>query len=235
MRPLRALRLAAAALLSTLAAGTAAGCGSIGEAQQVVDRARLVNNLAERLDRASQLTYTAEYQLSGGVRATIAQAQHPLRVAYTYPGGKLMILADRTVNCSTGTTGTTCTLTVPATAATDAAGSLLSVVGPRGLLPPTAVVGLLTAASLSTDATITQQDTTVAGEHATCVKVDGVENAASSGFTACITAAGVLGSFTGSVDGTAFDVSLVRFQETVAEDAFDLPAGAHVVDQRPGR
>lgn len=235
MRPLRAVWLAAAALLSALTAGGAAGCGSIGEAQQVVDRARLVNNLAERLDRASQLTYTAEYQLNGGVRATIAQAQRPLRAAYSYPGGKLMILADRTVTCSTSSAGTTCTLSTPPTGGTDAASTLLAVVGPQGLLPPTAVVGLLTAASLSSDATITQRDTTVAGEHATCVQVDGVENAASSRFTACITAAGVLGSFTGSVDGTAFDVSLVRFLDTVAEDAFDLPVGARVVDQRPGR
>jgi len=235
MRPLRAARLAAAALLSALAANVAAGCGSIGEAQQVVDRARLVNDLAERLDHAGQLTYTAEYQLSGGVRATIAQAQHPVRVAYTYPGGKLMITGDRTADCSASAAGTTCTLTTPPTTGTDMASALLAVMGPRGLVPPTAVVGLLTAASLSSDATITQHDTTVAGEHATCVKVDGVENAPSSGFTACITAAGVLASFTGSVNGTAFDVSLVRFLENVAEDAFDLPAGARIVDQRPGR
>lgn len=221
--------VAAAALVSVLT-----GCTAIGDAQQVIDRARLVNDLASRLDHAGELTYTAEYQLSGGGRATIAQAQDPLRVAYTYPQGKLMLLPDRTVDCRAATAGAapTCTLSAPPSATTDPASGLLAAVGDRGLVPPTVVVRLLTAASLSSDAVVAQHDTTIAGEHATCVDVAGVENAPSSKFTACITAAGVLGQFSGTFDGAAVDASLTRYADSVAEDAFDLPSAAKVVDTR---
>jgi hypothetical protein len=232
----RPVRRAVLAALAAAVAGVAVlgGCGSIGDAQQVVDRARLVNDFAERLSHAGDLTYTAEYQLPDGATARIAQAQHPFRAAYTYPGGKFVITPERIADCRTGA-ATTCTLTAPPSAGTDPTTSLLGAVDQSGLVPPAVVVGLLTAASLSTNAVIKQHDTTVGGEHATCVEADGVENAAASAFTACLTVAGVLGSFSGTVDGTGVAISLTRYQDSVAEDAFDLPPGAQVVDERPGR
>jgi hypothetical protein len=222
--------LAGAALVAATA-----GCGSIGDAQQVIDRARLVNELASRLDHAGELTYTAEYQLPGGERATIAQAQQPVRAAYTYPGGKFATTPDATIDCVADGASMSCTLTPPPSPAADAQTGVLSRLGDRGLVPPTVVVGLLTAASLSANAVIKQQDTTIAGEHATCVDVTGVENSTASQFAACITTAGVLGSFKGAIGGKAMEVSLIRYVASVQEDAFDLPAGAKTVEQRPGR
>lgn len=208
------------------------GCGTVGGAEQV-DRAGLVNELAARLDQAGDLTYTAEYQLPGGAAATIAQAQHPLRSAYTYPGGKFMIIADATADCRAEAGSTTCTLTPAPSPGTDPTAGLLATVGHAGMVPPTFVVGLLTAASLDGNAVISQHDTTIAGEHATCVDVSGVENAAAPSFSACITGGGLLGSFQGAVNGVPVDVSMTRLRDTVAEDAFDLPAGAKIVDRRP--
>ena len=52
------------------------------------DEPRLLNELATRLDRAGDLTFTAEYRLDGGSRAVLAQAQQPRRAAYVHPGGK---------------------------------------------------------------------------------------------------------------------------------------------------
>lgn len=227
-------RRAAATLTAVTAATALAGCSSIGDAQQVIDRARLVNELAGRLDHASQLTYTADYQLPGGESATIAQAQTPLRAAYTYPGGKFAITPEATVDCRTGNAATTCTLTSPPSPTTDATTGLLGGLRDRGLVPPTLVVGLLTSASLSSNAVIRQHDTTVAGEHATCVDASGVENSPASQFDACITSSGVLGSFKGMVDGKAMEVSLIRYTPSVEPDAFDLPTGAKTIDQRPG-
>jgi hypothetical protein len=209
---------------------TLAGCG---DAQQVIGRAHLVNELASRLDRASELTYTADYQLADGQRATIAQAQDPGRAAYTYPGGKFATTPDSTADCRVEAGATTCTLTTPPSPSTDATFSLLSAVRERGLVPPTLVVGLLTSASLSPNTVIKQHDTTLAGEHATCISVSGVENSAASQFDACITSAGVLGSFKGLVNSKAMEVSLIRYVASVTDDAFDLPAGARIVDQRP--
>jgi hypothetical protein len=220
---------------SIIAAGVLAlaGCGSIGDAQQVIDRARLVNDLASRLDHASELTYTAEYQLPGGDHTTIAQAQEPVRVAYTYSGGKYVTTKDATIDCQT--TGTTCTLTAPPSPIADSQTGLQSRMIDHGLVPPTTVVGLLTAASLSSNAVIEQHDTTIAGEHATCVGVSGVENSEASQFDACITTAGVLGSFKGAISGRSVEVSLIRYVPSVAEDAFDPLADAKTIDERPGR
>jgi hypothetical protein len=230
----RGLRCAAVAL--ALSAPTAAwGCGTIGEAQQVIDRARLVNDLAARLDHASQLTYTAEYQLPGGASATIAQAQHPLRTAYTYPNGKLVVTPEATTDCRSEASATTCTLTPPESPSPDPAIALLDTVGSAGVVAPTLVVGLLTAAALDNNAVISQHDTTIAGEHATCVDVSGVDNAAASNFTACITAEGLLGSFKGTVQGVSVEISITRLSDIVGADAFDMPASAKTVDKRPAR
>ncbi|GII24143.1 hypothetical protein Pme01_37400 [Planosporangium mesophilum] len=209
---------------------TLAGCG---DAQQAIGRAHLVNEMASRLDHASELTYTADYQLADGQRATIAQAQDPRRAAYTYPGGKFATTRDSTADCRLEAGGTTCTLTAPPSPSTETTFSLLSAVRERGLVPPTLVVGLLTSASLSPNTVIEQHDTTLAGEHATCISVSGVENSAASQFDACITSGGVLGSFKGLVDGKTLEVSLIRYVASVTDDAFDLPARARVVDQRP--
>jgi hypothetical protein len=208
----------------------AGGCGA-----QVINRAALVNDLAARLDHAGQLTYTADYQLPHGDRATIAQAQKPLRAAYTFPGGKVMITADATTDCRSAASGMTCTLTPPPTPGTDSTIGLLTAVGNAGVVSPTLVVSLLTAASLDSNAVISQHDTTIAGEHATCVEVSGVDNAAASAFTACITAGGILGSFQGTVDGVSVEISMTGLREIVDENAFDLPAGSKIVDRRPRR
>src|SRR5206468_12406862 len=140
MRP-RVLRLAALAAAAVAVAPLAA-CGAMGDAQQVIDRARLVNDFAERLNHADELTYTAEYQLAGGGTAKIAQAQRPFRAAYTYPGGKLITTAERTADCRTRTSTTTCTLTAPPSPGADPTSGLLDLVGDGGLILPTKVVGL---------------------------------------------------------------------------------------------
>jgi hypothetical protein len=210
-----------------------AGCTSIGDAHQVIGRAHLVNELASRLDHASELTYTADYQLPSGADATIAQAQRPLRAAYVYPGGKFATTPDTIVDCHTDVDATTCILTAPSSPNTDATTTLPSALRERGLVPPTLVVGLLTAASLSSHTVIKQHDTTLAGEHSTCVEVSEVENSAAPEFDACITSAGVLGSFKGAVNGQPMEVSLTRYAASVAENAFDLPPDAQTVDQRP--
>lgn len=219
------------ALTALCTVAVLAGCGSIGDAQQVIDRARLVNDLASRLDHASELTYTAEYQLPSGDHATIAQAQTPVRVAYTYSGGMYATTKEATIDC----TGMTCTLSDPPSPIANSQTGLQSRMIEHGLVPPTTVVGLLTAASLSSNAVIEQHDTTIAGEHSTCVGVSGVENSDASQFDACITAAGVLGSFKGAISGRSMEVALIRYVPSVAENAFDPPAEANAIDQRPGR
>jgi hypothetical protein len=211
-----------------------AGCQAIEDGGQVIGRADLVNDLASRLDQAAELTYAADYQLSGGLSASIAQAQKPLRAAYTYPGGKLTVATDATAECDTAGAKPTCTLTDPPPPTTKPAVTVFASAKQRGLITPPVVIGLLTAAALDPNAVIKQTDTTVAGRHATCVNVAKVANSAASTFDACVTNEGALGSFLGVVDGKPVDIAMSRYRTAVEDSAFDLPRGAGVVDHRAG-
>jgi hypothetical protein len=225
--PVRTACLAALALLGPLA-GT--GCATIDGTRQVINRADLVNDLANRLDRGSTLTYSARYQPASGKTATIAQAQGPTRSAYTYPGGKVVISTTEMAECTGQGAAARCTLSPPPLSTSGPPAGVLDAATAQGLVHPTVVMGLLTTASLDTDAVIKQSDTTIAGQHATCVDVSQVES--NPAFTACITADGVLGSFAGTLRGNQIEVSLVDYTETVPDTAFDLPAGAKITDQR---
>lgn len=210
---------------------TATGCGSLAEAQQVIGRADLINELSARLSASEQLTYSADYQLPGGRTATIVRQQKPPRSAYTYPGGQLIVTADATIECA----GDTCRRTLPPSPSANPTGALFTRPGGQALIPPTVVVTLLTSAALDPDAVIRQHDTTVAGEHATCVDVEEVENAPASAFDACITTTGVLGSFSGTVNGNQIDLTLTRLGDAAEPAAFELPQGAKIIDDRPGK
>jgi hypothetical protein len=227
-RPVRACLV-----LATAAALLAGGCDALDGAQRVIGRADLVNDLATRMDRATELTYVAEYQLPDGKTATIAQAQEPPRAAYLYPGGRVTVTEEATAECSGAGTAVTCTLTSPPTPAARPAAGLFVDAGKHGLLAPAAVIGLLTAAALDADAVIQQHDSTVAGRHVTCVTVERVENAPAAKFDACVTAEGVLGSFDGVVDGSPMEQTLINYREKAEAAAFELPAGATIVDRRP--
>ncbi|HEU5110667.1 MAG TPA: hypothetical protein VFT95_19165 [Micromonosporaceae bacterium] len=208
--------------------GTSA-CGSLAEAQQVIGRADLVNDLSARLSAAEELTYSADYQLPGGKTASMARAQDPPRSAYTYPGGKLIVTGTETTECAIAGPAASCAVTPPPSPSANPTGGLFTEPGRHGLIPPTVVVSLLTAAALDPDAVIEQNDTTVAGEHATCLNVRAVENAPASAFEACITTAGVLGGFSGVVNGNQVELTLTRYSDTVDAAVFDLPTGAKII------
>lgn len=210
------------------------GCQTLDDAGRVIGRADLVNDLAARLNQSAELTYSADYQLPGGRSASISQAQRPPRAAYTYPGGKLTVTAQATTECDTAKRTATCTLhPPPPSPTTRPATAIFASANARGLVTPPVVTGLLTAAALDADAVIEQSDTTIAGRHASCVKVKQVANAAASTFDACITTEGVLGSFAGVVDGSPVEIAMSRYRDSVDSAAFDLPSGAGVVDRRP--
>jgi hypothetical protein len=222
--------LAALALLGPLAG---AGCGAIENSQQVMNRADLVDDLATRLDRASKLDYTAKYQLSGGRAATMAHAAQPVRTAYTYPGGKVVISTTATAECTAEAGTARCTLTAPPLSTSGPPAGVLDAAKAQGLVDPTFVMGLLTTAALDDGARIEPSDTTIAGQHATCVDVSGVENRAVPAFTACITADGALGRFQGDLGGRPVELALTDYADAVDATEFDLPAGARITDQRP--
>ena len=159
-----------------------AGCSDLDESSQGLTRNDLVADLAAQMTSAADLTYEANYQLPGGEKATVAQTRKPARTAYVYPGGKVTVTADATTECRTAKT-TTCTLMAPATAASPAPAKVFEGAGESGLIPPATVLALLNAAVLDNDVEVDQHDTTIAGRHATCVQLRGVDDAAARDFT----------------------------------------------------
>ncbi len=227
-RPQRPRRLAALVSVLILSAASSTGCSGIADPGRGSDHARLVSELASRMSAASTLTYSATYRMPGGVVATIAQSAEPPRVAYTYPGGRLVLTQAQTWDCRTAGAAVTCAMGPPPSPALDPATALLLEVAGRGLIPPTVVTDLLIAAELDPDTLVTQHDTTIAGENASCVDVKGVNNAPTSSFSACVITAGLLGSFTGTINETLIDILLDGYTESVPPDAFDLPPGATI-------
>jgi hypothetical protein len=218
---------------SVVASLTVTGCQTLDDAGRVIGRADLVNDLAARMDRAWELTYSADYQLSGGRSASISQSSQPPRSAYLYPGGKVTVDEEAVAECDTSASRPVCVLTPPSIPSAKPSVRAFTEAKRQGMITPPLVMSLLTAAALDPGAVVTQNDTTVAGQHATCVEVDQVANAAATRFQACVTADGVLGSFTGEVDGKPMEQALSRYRTSVDGTAFDLPAGAGVVDRRP--
>ncbi|MFI7212209.1 hypothetical protein ACIBP4_15355 [Micromonospora maritima] len=219
------LRVLAASVIVSL---SVTSCQALGDAGVALGRADLVNDLAARMDRALEQTWAAEYQLDGGRTASIAQTEEPLRSTYTWPGGKITVTQEAVTRCASTAARTSCTVSPPLLTAGKPSVIVYDEARKQGLVTPPAVIRLLTDAALRPEAVIKQSDTTLAGHHATCVDVTN----AGERFTACVTNEGVLGSFTGRLDGKPAEVTLNRYTETVEAAAFAVPVGAGVVDRR---
>ncbi|MEV0805099.1 hypothetical protein [Micromonospora sp. NPDC050200] len=215
--------------VSVAASLTVTGCQALDDAGRALGRADLVNDLAARMDGALTGTWATDYQFSGGRTASIAQTQEPLRSSYTWPDGKIIVTQEAVTRCENTDGRTACTVLPPELTAGKPSVVAYTEADKRGLVTPPAVMGLLTEAALDPEAEITQSDTTVAGHHATCVEV----RRSAGDFTTCVTTEGLLGSFTGTLGGTPTELALTRYTETVDPAAFDVPAGAGVVDRRP--
>jgi len=234
------MRFAPSRLITMLAATVALLTGAAGCASASADEPKLLNDLATRLDRAGDLTFTAEYRLDGGARAVIAQAQQPRRAAYVHPGGKAVFTESQLATCQSVGATNRCTITAPPSPGTDPALDLLTatardtssasaspaVPADTGLVAPSRALRLVTDAVLD-GATVTRYESTIAGERATCVGVHGAQ-----GFTACVTAGGLLGSFTGTVDGRVVSFELTSYADTADAATFTLPEGAEIDDRR---
>jgi hypothetical protein len=212
--PIRA-RIVAGLLVAAM---PLAGCAEFDNAAaaQGLTRSDLVGQLAAQLRGSASLTYWARYQLAGGRTGTIAQAQNPLRSAYRYPGGVVLLAPAATTRC----VGKRCATTAALRPASPPPAGLFADAEKAGLAVPAAVQNLLNAARLDPDVVVDQHDTTVAGRHATCLNLRNVDKAEAGAFGTCITSDGVVGSFTGTLSGTRIDVALTEYADQAPTDAF---------------
>lgn len=213
-------RPASLTLAGLLTGATLAGAlTACGVTLPAIDRTDLANDLAARLSHAGAVDYAATYQLSDGASATIAQTTKPKRTAYRWAGGSLLLTPDSTTKC-TGTPPACTTTAPPATASPQEIPELPK----HGLVSPQRVGAMLTAAVLDLGTDIQQRDTTVAGQPASCVEVNGERDGAPYGFDVCVVTDGVIGSFSGLVDGVAIEMAMTHYSRAVPADAFATAA-----------
>lgn len=229
----RALLGASIAVGLVIALGSVAGCATAAEAGGSFGSGRLASDVAARLIAANASTYTAAYTLAGDAGATIAHEQVPIRIAYVYPKGRLLLAPDRTVQCLAQPHGVPqrCAITMAVARNAPLPTVLDIAIEKSGLIRPDTVATLLTQASRNADAIISEHDTTVAGTNATCVSITGVPVA--NQFSTCVTSDGLLASFTGTRDGRPIDITLNRFTMATAAGVFDPPKGATITDAEP--
>lgn len=217
-------------LAALLCAVALAGCGDGGGA---IGSDRLIGDMSRQLERGTQLRYRAEYQLAGGHRATVVQQVSPSRVAYGYPGGLLIVNEeDRTV-CDLAPKPPRCEVRPLAGVGSGGSSSGYAETMKKGLVTGPVVADLLRAAALQPATTVEPHDTTIAGLPASCLEVYGLTDAPAANFTACVTADGVLASFSGMVNGMSVDLALVKLELREPDPGeLAVPSGADVVDLR---
>ncbi len=226
-------------LLATALAATTLGCGLISKAKDIVGTAQVLSDFADRLGKASTLTYTAEYQLNGANNESekVTVVQQPPNVAVLgKDGGRLITTPEAMFVCGSEKGVVTCQKTVNMAGGSDP-GLVAGIAGP-GFITPEIALGLIAAAALVPGAKVQQSEKTIAGEKSLCATASGLEAAASpedtsapKDFSVCVTEAGVLASFSGtSTDGEQAKIELTKYSATVDASAFTPPAGATVVD-----
>lgn len=230
MRPSVFRRAVLAPLLGALLVLT--GCQAITDDGVAPGRTRLLGDMTAQLQRASQRPYHAEYLLAEGTRGEISQQVSPARAVYAYPGGRLMVDPNGHTSCVTAVRPARCQIK-PLPGPGPAALTGYSEVTRHGLVTAPIVTDLLQAAQLQSQAEVEAHDVTLAGQQATCLDVSGLSDAEAGGFSVCVTAAGVLASFTGVVGGVVIDQALTRVSGSPQAAVFELPEGARVVDHRP--
>ena len=224
-------------ILATALAAATLGCGLINQAKELVGTAQILSDFAERLGKAATLTYTAEYEVTGGEKVTLVQ--QPPNAAFIGKDGRFIFTTEFVYLCSTERSVLTCQKSPNRAVDVGAAntGFVAGATGP-GFVTPEIAVGLIAAAALVPGAKVEQSNKTIAGQETLCAMATGLEAAASPGdkdapkdFSVCVTDAGILASFSGtSTSGEQAAIELTSYSASADASAFEPPAGAKIVD-----
>ncbi|MGH8882358.1 MAG: hypothetical protein ACRD0P_34265 [Stackebrandtia sp.] len=221
------MRLRAAAFGALAAAAvfapSVAGCHAASVAG-MDGHSGLIETLSGQVDAADGNDFTAQYRYGEDAIASVVHSADPARTAYLFPHGRHVIAEDYAMTC-VDESEDECVV-VDDTAQSSPDEKALDDMGGTGFLSARTVIGWLaeTSANTDSDASITSQSTTIAGEHATCVAETGTDTQTVAGeYDVCITDSGLLGSFDGVVDGEDVSISLNSYSRHIDDTHFDIP------------
>jgi hypothetical protein len=236
-------RVLVVATAATLLAASL-GCGLISQAKGIVDNVATLGDFADRLGKAQNLTYTAEYAVDGRKKDTahLTLAQLPPNTVFIGDKGRYLFTSDAMYLCDVKGGATTCTKSPNAAGQAGANGSALAGLAGGTFVSPELALGLILAASVVPGAKVEKSEKKVAGQDTLCAKVSGLEAAATAGdkdavhdFSVCITNDGVLAEFAGTLqNGETAKVVMNRYKASADAKLFELPKGAKIVDTMGG-
>ncbi|WP_203959967.1 hypothetical protein [Actinocatenispora thailandica] len=202
-----------------------AGC-SADPLGHLDSRATLVNDLAAQLDHGQTRSYSADYRLSDGSRATLAQQGDPHRIAYIFSSGRYVRLVLSVLRCG----DTSCTLSTrpPNNYQQPPDADAVGTASDHRFLTAQQMLGLIQAAGETPGSTIAGTTRTIAGQRSRCVRV----RSGGDAFTACLTLSGAPASFRGVAGGHRYEFSLTGWRDQVVGRPFSVPHGVRVVDER---
>lgn len=184
----RCAALSAAALLAL------AGCSNGAEGGESASEDQGLTELSNRLKDGEAHAYTAEYLVEGSEESVLVAVDPEAGTAAVVIGDRPRLWAGE------DTTELTVWL-----------GQEL-----EGILPADeAVASWLSATAADASASTEFSDTTLAGELADCVEVQGAEDSPVGAFTVCVTTVGVVASVTAKVGDTAYSAKLVNYHDGV--------------------
>jgi hypothetical protein len=215
-----------ALLLVAAVAGTAA-CTDLDQASAAgVADEDLISETADRVAAADGQSWTATYRLSGGEVARVTRAQQPSRIAYTFPSGIVIVGPDTVTRCTRATEKVNCT-------DGDRRDGEEGPPASTGLVAPAAILDMLESAAIDPDLAVTPRETTIAGRHASCLELAGVDQSAAPDFEVCVTVEGTVAAFTGTVAGAPVEMTLTEYSTDINDADFTLPPSPHRGDLRP--
>lgn len=182
-------------VLSATALFALAGCsdGAEGGESASEDQAALAE-LSGRLVEGDQASYTAEYLVEGSDDSVLVAVDPEA-------GTAAVVIGDR-----------------PSLWAGEDQAEMAVWLGQEldGILPAEDdVAAWLSATAADPTASTEFSNTTLAGELADCVDVQGAEDSPVGAYTVCVTTVGVIASVTAKADGTAYTAKLVNYHDGV--------------------
>jgi hypothetical protein len=229
----RAILVIAAAVVS---AGTL-GCGVVSKAKQAVENVSAISDLADKLGKSDQLTYTGTYKMDDSSTATVVQ--EPPKAAFVGKSGRFILTQDALLLCSGTGSNVACqrSRNQNKVAASADQAAYVSAVAGGGFISAPMAVAVMTAAAVVPGTKIDKSEKKVAGVNSTCLHVTGIPAdkdptaVTAKEFTVCVGDNGVLTTFTGvGTDNKKVGVELTKFSGKADEKAFVAPAGAKIVD-----
>jgi hypothetical protein len=209
------------------------GCGAINAAKDVKDAAKGLagaskdaEEFQQKYERSKTLTFSATYTIKkpGSPDETFTIDQKPPKSAYRQPDSSLIDDGTKLYSCTKAEGKDQCTEVGQHTEA-----GLFGFAGFGFAFNPAAMPGLFVAAAIAPGVNASKSSRSIAGLQSDCIALNFTAGSdAGKKYEGCTSTDGVL---TYSLDTNGSEVTLTRYETSVSDSAFTLPAQAKTPQQ----